>query len=224
MRLREIPDDDNHEPLASRRGDSFCVLFALAFSVAVSATDNIVTLLCSSIVPLVLLSRCGPLAPTLKTLFRLNVIGFVTAVLLAVTYPDFADGARKGAVLIARLNIISVTVLRLIVAMGPGRLNAALSYLGVPEKFRIILLLTQRGIFILAERMDAALRSVRLRAPRMKLNMKLKVFAGVTTSSLVHGADRSERMAMAIACRGGIKGFDSQFIIHNQRAKDDEHR
>ena len=207
IRLNGVPGAVSRKSWLDRVALRVRILCAIVFAVAVSAMEGPYALLCASALPLALLF-CGPVKPLLKIMLRINVIGLVTAALLIVTYPGLEEGVRKGAVLLARLNIISVTVLRLIVSMGPGRVDAALSSLGLPEKFRIILLLTQRGIFILSDRMNAALCALRLRAPRMKLNMKLRAFSGVAASSLLQGADRAERMALAIMCRGGMKGFD----------------
>lgn len=188
------------------------LLCALAVAVAVSSLSSLPALLCASIVPLGLL-LCGPVVPLLRSLLRLNVVGFVMALLLALTCPGpdlwglSREGLRLGALIIVRLNLISVTLLRLAAAMGPGRLNAAMSGLHVPEKLRVLLLLTLRGILLLVERTESALRALHLRAPGLRGALRLRAFACVAASSLVQGADRSERVMMALRCRGGLGGF-----------------
>ncbi|MBR1672694.1 MAG: hypothetical protein IJ702_07185, partial [Fretibacterium sp.] len=72
---------------------------------------------------------------------------------------------------------------------------------------RVLLLLTLRGIFLLMERAASALRAVRLRAPGLRGMLKWRAFACVAASSLLQGSDRSERMMMALRCRGGLAGF-----------------
>ncbi|MBR1486144.1 MAG: hypothetical protein IJ597_02685, partial [Synergistaceae bacterium] len=92
---------------------------------------------------------------------------------------------------------------------GISGIYKALVFLHVPEKLRILILLTMRGIFILKERFESALISLKLRAPRQKNFAKLKSFTYVTGSVLLQAADRSERIERAIKCRGGFKGFNS---------------
>ena len=67
----------------------------------------------------------------------------------------------------------------------------------------MLIILTLRGIYILRERFDAALISLRLRSQ----GVKLKTFAYVTGGVLLQGSERSELMLKAINSRGGFRGF-----------------
>ncbi|MBR1671849.1 MAG: hypothetical protein IJ702_02885, partial [Fretibacterium sp.] len=189
------------------------LLCALALSLLLSALEEPALLLCAALVPLALLP-CGPVRPLLRVLLRLNAVSLAVALLLGVTYPGGAlwgplsrEGIRMGGLIALRLNLISIVLLRLAVAMGPMRMDTALSRLGLPEKLRVLLLLTLRGIFLLMERAASALRAVRLRAPGLRGMLKWRAFACVAASSLPQGSDRSERMMMALRCRGGLAGF-----------------
>ncbi|MBQ9564719.1 MAG: hypothetical protein IJU98_03930 [Synergistaceae bacterium] len=185
------------------------LLCSLAFAFAVSLLKSPVALLCASLIPLALL-LCAPLAPLARPMLRLNAVALVMAVLLVLTTPRAPDawaGLRLAALLIVRLNLISIVLLRLALLMGPGRVDAALAALGLPEKLRLLLLLTQRGIFLLANRVETSLRAVHLRAPRLRGTLKFRTFAGVAASSLIQSSTRSEHMTMALRCRGGLRGF-----------------
>ena len=189
------------------------LLCALSLSAALSAVNDPVLLLCAAFIPLALVP-CGPVRPLFRALLRLNAAGLIMALLLALTYPDAAlwgpfsrEGLRVALTVLLRLNLIMIVLLRLVTAMGPERVDSALSRFGLPEKLRVLLLLTLRGIFLLVERFASTLRAVRLRAPRMKGTLKLKAFACMTASSLLQASDRSERMTAALRCRGGLAGF-----------------
>ena len=189
------------------------LLCALALSAALSAVGDPDLLLCAAIIPLALIP-CGPVGLLLRVLLHLNAAGFVMALFLALTYPGAAlwgpfsrEGVRMGLTILLRLNLIMIVLLRLAAAMGPERVDAALFRLGLPEKLRVLLLLTLRGIFLLAERFASALRAVRLRAPCLRGTLKLKAFACVAASALLQASDRSEHMTAALRCRGGLAGF-----------------
>ena len=182
------------------------LLCALALSLVLSAMGDPALLLCAALIPLALI-LCGPLRPLLRALLRLNAAALVMALLLALTWPDRDEGLRMGLVITLRLNLVMILLLRLVAAMGPVKVDAALSRLGMPEKLRVLLLLTLRGIFLLMERFASALITVRLRAPRLKGTLNLKAFSCVVASSLLQASDRSERMTAALRCRGGLAGF-----------------
>ena len=64
-----------------------------------------------------------------------------------------------------------------------------------------------RCIFILAERAGTMVRAVQLRGPDLKGIPMCRTFACMLGTTLVHGSERSERMMLAIRCRGGMAGF-----------------
>ena len=117
---------------------------------------------------------------------------------LTLTWPNFNDGIIKGVLIALRVNMIYVVF----VEYAEG-IYDALIYLRLPEKLRILIILTLRGIFVLRERFDTALISVKLRAKKLNL----KTFAYITGSVLLQSSQRSEKILQAINLRGGFNGF-----------------
>ena len=196
------------------------IVCAAAYAVTLSALDRPAALAFAALLPGALFF-CGPLRPLLRSLRQLNLVSLVMT-FLALTWPGETlwgpftrEGIRQGLLIAVRLNLISVVLLRLIAAMGPARSETALARLGCPEKLRVLLLLTLRGIYLLAERMAAALQAVNLRSgargagrsPHLKGMLRWRVFAFMAASALLQSSDRSERMMLALNCRGGLAGF-----------------
>ena len=194
------------------------IVCAAAYAVTLSALDRPAALAFAALLPGALFF-CGPLRPLLRSLRQLNLVSLVMTFLLALTWPGETlwgpftrEGIRQGLLIAVRLNLISVVLLRLIAAMGPARSETALARLGCPEKLRVLLLLTLRGIYLLAERMATALQAVNLRSgagrsPHLKGMLRWRVFAFMAASALLQSSDRSERMMLALNCRGGLAGF-----------------
>ena len=86
-----------------------------------------------------------------------------------------------------KLNLISVLLSRMILSLGVGRVDGVLARLGVPEKLRILLLLSTRCIFILAERAGTMVRAVQLRGPGLKGIPMCRTFACVLGTTLEIG-------------------------------------
>ena len=142
----------------------------------------------------------------MKKIFLANLIIIITTTL---TWPDINEGFFTGLSIALKCSVIYLICAIFIFPKGLAGVYKAMIFLHVPEKLRILILLTLRGIFILKERFESALISLKLRAPRQKNFAKLKSFTYVTGSVLLQAADRSERMERAIKCRGGFKGFNS---------------
>ena len=147
----------------------------------------------------------------MKKIFFANLIVIITTTL---TWPDMNEGFLTGLSIALKCSVIYLICAVFIFPKGFTGIYKALVFLKVPEKLRILILLTLRGIFILKERFSSALISLKLRAPRQKNFAKLKSFTFVTGSVLLQAAERSERMERAIKCRGGFKGFNS---IRNEK-------
>ncbi|MBQ7156050.1 MAG: hypothetical protein IJR85_10925 [Synergistaceae bacterium] len=175
----------------------FC---ALCYAFAVSVSSSLYVLLAESILPVILL--CRKKFP-LPYILKLNVINALMVITLALTWPDLREGLMMGMVIAWRVNIIYVVFAALVFPLGLG----AVYSLAMPEKFRVLVILTVRGIFILRDSLDSALVSAKLRAPDAGLMMRLKIFAYVLGSVLIRSANRSERMTQAVELRGGFKGF-----------------
>ena len=150
------------------------MLCAAVYAATLSAMDRPAALAFAALLPGALFF-CGPLRPLLRSLRQLNLVSLAMTFLLALTWPGKTlwgpftrEGIRQGLLITVRLNLISVALLRLIAAMGPARSETALARLGCPEKLRVLLLLTLRGIYLLAERMATALQAVNLRSVPFK--------------------------------------------------------
>lgn len=150
-----------------------------------------------------------------NALINLNIAGFLMLVFMIFSFKDYKLGFYTGLIMLFKLNFICVIFLNMIVLMGVKKIYAALYNFGLNEKLRLLLILTMRGIFILADRTVCAVRAANLRSQNIKnlsfklrTRLKLKIFACVLASSLIQSIKRSDRMSMAIKCRGGFGGFN----------------
>ena len=174
---------------------TFC---CYAFAVSVSRT--IPALLAASVLPVMLLCVKRFTTPHL---LKLNILNAVMIITLALTWPDVREGLVMGITIALRANMIYVVFAALVLPMGLG----AVYSLPLPEKLKVLVILTVRAIYILRDSLDTALISVKLRAPNMRTMTRLKVFAYVLGSVLLRSAGRSERMMYAVMTRGGFGGF-----------------
>ena len=134
---------------------------------------------------------------------RLICVNLIMIITMGLTWPVMSDGLIMGLITAWRVDMIYIVFAGLVVPLGAG----AVYCLPLPEKLRVLLILTLRGIFILRESLQTALISVKLRAPNAGLIMRLKLFAYVLGSGLIRSAGRSERMTLAVQSRGGFGGF-----------------
>ena len=171
------------------------VVCVLIFAFAVGLVSNIYVL--AFLLALSLFLKKFP--PIKLQLF--NVIMILT---LTLTWPSFREGFIAGIIIALRVNVIYIAFARFVFPLGVAGMYKALVTLRVPEKLRVLMILTLRGINILRERFDAALVSLKLRSSD---KVKLKTFAYVTGGVLLQGSERSERMLKAINLRGGFGGF-----------------
>ncbi|MBQ7221177.1 MAG: hypothetical protein IJS28_09370 [Synergistaceae bacterium] len=173
---------------------------ALVYAFAVSVSENLHALMIASILPAILLcTRKISLPPLLK----INTVNAVMLFTLALTWPVMSDGSILGLVIAWRVNMIYIVFAALVFPLGMSAVYA----LPLPEKMRVLVILTLRGIHILHDSIDRAFLSASLRAPDVGLMMRLKIFAYVLGASLLRSSDRSERMMRAVECRGGFGGF-----------------
>jgi energy-coupling factor transporter transmembrane protein EcfT len=192
------------------------VICAFCFAVAIAAVSDVKALALGSALPVFLLcvDGRGGLPRIARALVGVNKVSVLALIFLPLTYPGermlvffSADGAKMALIIIWRLNIISAVLIKMVASMGIGGVNGALTGLRVPLKLRTLLLLTARYAFLLADRMLAMTRAVGLRAPDIRGIPACGAYAGVVGATLVHSADRAERSALAIECRGGMSGF-----------------
>ena len=170
---------------------------AVIYALAVSMSKAYSALIAASVLPVVLLFR------NRIPLLKINIMNLVMIITMALTWPNFSEGLIMGTVTALRVNMIYIVFSALVFPLG----MSAVYSLRLPKKLRVMIILTLRGIFILSERMEKALISVKLRAPNVKGMMKLKVFAYILGGVLLKGSAKSERMMSAIVCRGGFGGF-----------------
>ncbi|MBR0278808.1 MAG: hypothetical protein IJQ75_02345, partial [Synergistaceae bacterium] len=144
---------------------------------------------------------------TPSALEKINIINAVMLLTLALTWPEMKSGLIKGVIIALRVNMIYVIFSVMVYPLGVTGMYEALSGLGVPEKLRVMILLTLRGINILRERYETSIISVRLRAPEINGLMRLKIFAYMAGNIILQSSLRSENMMKAVKCRGGFGGF-----------------
>ena len=176
------------------------IVCVLGYALAVSLCRSIHALLFAGILPLVMVCVKRVSIPHI---LKLNAFNAVMVITLALTWPDVREGLIMGAIITLRVNMIYVVFAALVFPLGVGAVYA----LPLPEKLRVLVILTVRGIFIMRNSLDSALLCVKLRAPNAGLMMRLKLFAYVLGSVLIRSAGRSERMNIAIQSRGGFGGF-----------------
>ena len=154
--------------------------------------------------------------PFRRQLLSINFAGLFVCLLLPLTYPDAGDklfgflshdGLRLALLVLCKLNLVSVAFLALVVPLRAGEVDRALRSFGVPEKFRVLLLLTTRQIFVLKNRIVTTARAVSLRSAGSGTALRLRAWANMLGTTLVHASDRAERSAMAMRARGGFQGF-----------------
>lgn len=189
------------------------VLCALALACVLASVRSFSALLCGLPIPLILLLLDRDGTPG-RELLHLNAVGLFIALLLMLTYPGerfwgvfSVEGLKLSGLILMKLNLISVLLSRMILSLGVERVDHVLTRLGVSEKLRVLLLLSTRCIFILAERVGTMVRAVRLRAPDLRGLLMCRTFACMLGTTLLLGSDRADRMMLAIRCRGGMAGF-----------------
>lgn len=176
------------------------ILIVIAYSLIVSTLTSPYALICAAILPLMLL--CAKKIP-IHHVKKINVMNAFMIMTLGLTWPSLSEGFVMGMIIALRVNMIYIAFAGLVLPMGMGAVYA----LPLPEKLRVLIILTVRGIYVMKDSLDSALISVRLRAPGLKGIARLKVFAYVVGNVLLRSEARSERMRLAIISRGGFGGF-----------------
>ena len=189
------------------------ILCSIVYAFAVSMSDSFYALILASFLPLILFFKHK------INLIHVNIMNLIMIFTLALTWPDLSDGLIMGMKIAFRVNMIYIVFTNLLLPLGFSGIYQGLYSLGLPEKLRVLIILTLRGIFILRERMEAALMAVKLRGNNIHGLMKFRVFAYILGGVLLKGIDKSERMMMAVICRGGFGGFN-QFENNKLNKKD----
>ena len=204
------------------------VICALYLTLTVAAIGDALALAAGSILPLCLLCMDGRsgLRGMVRMLSGMNKVSMLALVFLPLTYPGnrvfmffSVEGAYAALLIIWKLNIISVVILKMIASMGIAGVHDALAALRFPVKLRMLLLLTMRYVFLLADRMSSMVKAIDLRAPDMRGGKMYRAYACMVGTTLVHSADRAELASLAIGCRGGMNGF-SQLVTRKWTRRD----
>lgn len=192
------------QTVSNNRPPSAILLSAVIYALAVSLCDSLPALAIAAIMPAIFLAtkRFSP-----RNLTSINTVNAVMILTFALTWPELSGGLSMGMVVALRVNMICVAFGAMVYPLGTAGMYEALCALHVPEKLRVLVILTLRGIYILRERYEAAIISVRLRAPRLRGMMRLKVFAYMMGMILLQALSRSENMTRAVKCRRGFGGF-----------------
>jgi cobalt/nickel transport system permease protein len=152
-----------------------------------------------------------------RAMRNVNVVGVLVWIFMPLTYPGerlfgilSESGLHAALIVTWKLNLMSAVLLQMVVSMGVSGIADALGRLGIPLKLRMLILLTARYVFLLAERVESMWRAVRLRAPGISGLFACRSFACVVGTTLIHSADTAGRSALAMSCRGGMSGFFQQ--------------
>jgi cobalt/nickel transport system permease protein len=197
----------------------------LALTVVLASAQSLAGLLAGSVVPFLLLFA-GEAGGMAGTLLHVNAVTLFVWVVLPLTTPGervfglFSEpGLRLALLVTCKLNLISVTLIRMVAELGMGRIDNVLGDFRIPEKMRVLLLLTLRYTLLLMERVAAMTRAIRLRAPSLRGKRLCSAFGCMLGTTLIHSSDRAERSMLAMRCRGGMAGF-SQCCPMTWRARD----
>jgi cobalt/nickel transport system permease protein len=183
------------------------VICALLLTVLLASARSLPGLLAGSGIPFLLLFT-GNLRELGRSLVHVNAVTVFVWILLPLTTPGpWSEGLRLAFLLTCKLNLISVTLIRMIAELGMGRIDNVLGDFRLPEKMRVLLLLTMRYVLLLMDRTAAMTRAIRLRAPELRGKRLCSAFACMLGTTLIHSSDRAERSMLAIRCRGGMGGF-----------------
>jgi len=117
------------------------------------------------------------------------------------------DGIVLALLCTLRINITAIYAIRLVTSMSLASLSGALEGIGCPARLRTLLLLAFRSVMTLAGSMRRMFLALGLRAPGLRGRESWRAYACVVGSSLVHSADRAERIRLAMLSRGGDGGF-----------------
>lgn len=122
--------------------------------------------------------------------------------------PDSPAFSRPGfdlCVLITlKANAAAVFLFMLLNGLSPAQLADALREFRLPDKFCTLFILLCRHIQILQQSLHASLLAAKLRPRPPRQRDRLKIYAYVLGSTLVHAADRAEMVRLALLCKGDL--------------------
>ena len=210
-----LPPDDIDGPLLQRIDPRVRMLACAAFALLCVSLNHVIGLeFC-----LVLACACGfaarlPLLNTLKRMasldgFMIFVVGFLpftmagqTLTTLAGMTISFEGMVRAGQILLAS-NAVVLMILALLGTMDESEMGEAMRELHVPRKFVQLFLFTVRYIDVLKLEYQRLRTSMKVRGFRMGFNLHSWQSIGYLFGMLiVRSLERSERILIAMRCRG----------------------
>ena len=203
------------------------IVVAVAWSITVALSQDLrAQLVCGGVALAAALVARLPLRDTLLRLLPLNVFIAALFVLLPLTSPG-AAAFHLGAITISwtgllqalgigvRANAIVLTVTALVATLDIVAFGRALHALRVPPKLVTLLLFTVRYVTVLRAEYHSLRRAMRMRCFRPGTNAHtLQSIGYLAGMLLVRGIERSERVLMAMKCRG----YTGTFPIADLRA------
>jgi cobalt/nickel transport system permease protein len=149
-----------------------------------------------------------PLSRELRVTFlRLIPVNTMTAALW-LTVP-FGLGMESAVLYTLRINAAALLYMVFIIPMSVSALASSMTKLRVPEKLVSLFILSYRYIFLLAERVQVMLVSMRLRSPENGTFRLWRSFAAVFAATTARAVFRSQRVSLAMVSRG----FDGIFPV-----------
>jgi cobalt/nickel transport system permease protein len=193
----------------------FKIVVATAYSFAIALSNELPALIIAFLISISLIVAAGLNA--WQVFKRLSVVmGFLLLLwaILPITYEGetlFRIGplamTEPGVKLSALITIKSITILMIIIALTATMTTAtfghALNRLGVPEKIVHLFLMTYRYIFVLEQEFQKLLTATKIRGFRPSTNMhSYKTYAYLIGMLFVRASERSQRVYLAMLCRG----------------------
>lgn len=204
------------ESLLQRRDARWLIVALVPSMIAVAFLRELAPLLIATIIAIGLLALARPSRDFLWS--RLSLLAFALVPFLVVV-PFVVDrgevlvswgwaritdqGLIQAGALLLRSLVITLLGLTLLASAPFHNLIAALGRLGAPRIVTQIMLLTYRYLFMLVEELNRLRVALRCRAFRnVASRHAYRTVGQVAGTLIVRGADRAERVAVAMQCRG----------------------
>jgi cobalt/nickel transport system permease protein len=191
------------------------ILFSIVFSVLIALLQSF-SALSAALAASMTAWFCSGLSfgTSIKRLLPLNAVFFCLFLILPCTAPGrpaamlgslsfSCEGLLLAAAIALKGNAIVLMMMALFDSMEMTTLGHALSHLGVPRKFTLLLLFTVRYVEVLQREYSRLRAAMRVRAFRPGMNRHTYRALGYLAGMLlVRSLDRSERILAAMKCRG----------------------
>ncbi|MGE3830369.1 MAG: cobalt ECF transporter T component CbiQ [Parvibaculaceae bacterium] len=129
-------------------------------------------------------------------------------------FPASREGLEKALTIIVRVNAAVLVIAALLSTMGTMRLARAMAGIGIPAKIAHLFQLTVRYIAVFQDEYRRLRRAMQARAFRPGSNRhSWRALGDLIGMLIVRSAERAERVAWAMKCRG----FSGSFPDFEQR-------